>query len=351
MRILIVSTDSAPVPPYHYGGIERVVAEVAGELVRRGHTVALLASPGSHVAEVECCFWKEWRGVPQAVSHGFQALMEARRFNADCIHSFGQTKWLLPWCLAGGRAVISYGALPQPRVRRMIRHFREQLVLAGCSNYICAAGAALVSGRWRTVYNCVDPSRYELAESVAPQAPLVFLSRIDPVKGVHLAIDIALTAGRRLLIAGNHTNYGDTGRYWRDVVKPRLEHPAIDYVGALNDEQKNRLLGQAAAIIVPVQWDEPFGMVFIEALACGTPVISCPRGALPEIVRSGTEGFLGNNLDDLTEAVERLPEIDRRACRRRVEERFSTQRTAARYEELYRELVGENAVHLEEVTR
>ena len=336
MRILILSTDAALVPPEHYGGIERIVAEVGGELLRRKHEVVMLAMPGSHLDGVECCFWKKWPVVPDALSYGIQALVVARRFKADLIHNFGQTKWLLPWCLTGGRAIISYGVLPQTRVRKMIRLFRDQLLLAGCSNYISSAGAALVSGRWRTGYNCLDLRRYQFEKSVAADAPLVFLSRIDPIKGVHVAIEVAQRSGRRLIIAGNHTDAGESGRYWREVVKPRLKNPGMDYVGPINDAQKNRLLGQAAAMVVPIQWDEPFGIVFIEALACGTPVISFARGALPEIVRSGVEGFLGNTVDELVSAVARLGEIDRQACRRRVEEFFSTERTVDTYETLYK---------------
>jgi glycosyltransferase involved in cell wall biosynthesis len=344
MRILILSTDGIPVPPEHYGGIERIVAEVGGGLVRRGHEVALLAASRSRLDGVQCGFWKTWPVVPDAVGYGIQALLAARRFRADLIHSFGQTKWLLPWCLTGGRAVISFGALPQTRVRQMLRPFRNRLLLAGCSNYLSSAGTSIVGGRWRTAYNCVDLHRYEFERSVAPNAPLVFLSRIDANKGVHVAIEIAERSGRRLIIAGNRADSGDSGRYWREVVEPRLKNPGIDYVGPINDAQKNRLLGQAAALVVPIQWDEPFGVVFIEALACGTPVISCARGALPEIVRDGVEGFLGNTAEELAGAVARLGEIDRQACRRRVEECFSTERIVDTYEKLYLELLARNPV-------
>jgi glycosyltransferase involved in cell wall biosynthesis len=111
-------------------------------------------------------------------------------------------------------------------------------------------------------------------------------------------------------------------------------------VGAVDDAQKNRFLGQAAAMLVPIEWDEPFGIVFAESLACGTPVVSCPRGALPEIVRNGVEGFLANNLDELSLVVRRIPEISRRACRDRAEQNFSVKVISNEYEDLYRRLVG-----------
>jgi glycosyltransferase involved in cell wall biosynthesis len=340
MRILMVSTGTAPVPPPLYGGIERVVAEVAMGLARRGHDVALLASPGSNLDGVECRLWKRWSGVPISIGYGVQALLAARQFRAEFVHNFGQTKWILPWCLSGGRAVISYGALPQLRVRHMIQMFRNQLLLAGCSNYITKSGAALALGRWRTVYNCVDLRRYQSVETTAPDAPLVFLSRIDRIKGVHVAIELAERTKRRLIIAGNIAEAGESAQYWQQEVKPRLNGSTITYIGPVNDEQKNRLLGQSLALVVPILWDEPFGMVFIEALACGAPVISFARGALPEIVRSGREGFLGSSVDELVQAIGRLDEIDRRNCRRRVEDCFSAELTVARYEQLYRELLS-----------
>lgn len=339
MRILIVSTDIAPVPPILYGGIERIVAEVATGLSRRGHDIALLAVRGSNLDEIECRFWKPWRAAPNSVAYGIQALQAARQYRADFVHNFGQTKWMLPWCLSGGRAVISYGVLPQPRVRRMIQMFRDQLLLAGCSNFITKGGSALAPGRWRTAYNCVDVGRYQGVEMAVPDAPLVFLGRIDRIKGVHIAIELAERTKRRLIIAGNVAETGESARYWQQEVRPRLNGSTISYIGSVNDQQKNRLLGGALALVAPILWDEPFGVVFIEALACGTPVISFARGALPEIVRNGREGFLGHSVDELAQAIGRLGEIDRRLCRRRVEDCFSAERTVDRYEELYRELL------------
>lgn len=340
MRILLISTDATPVPPHQYGGIERVVANVATNLAKRGHEVGLLAAPGSNLHKVECLYWKRWWGMPQSVAYGVQALVAAQGFNAALIHSFGQTKWILPWCLAGGRAVLSYGVLPQPRMEKVISLLHNKVILAGCSDYITSFGKTLVGGRWRTAYNCVDTTRYCATSTVAADAPLVFLSRLDRIKGVHLAIDIAAKSGRRLVIAGNHGGSGESGQYWLQHIKPRIDGSTVEYVGPLDDEQKKELLAQAAALLVPIQWDEPFGLVFIEALACGTPVISFARGALPEIVTTGIDGFLGETLDDLIRAVGRLDLIDRHACRRRVEERFSVKSTVDKYEELYAELLA-----------
>ena len=143
-----------------------------------------------------------------------------------------------------------------------------------------------------------------------------------------------------MVIAGNHALTGPEGRYWEEEIAPQLKSGSVEYVGEVNDAQKAELLGQAAAMIVPVEWDEPFGIVFAEALACGTPVISTSRGALPEIVTQGVEGFLVNSIEEGCNAVARVGEIDRHACRRRAAEHFSAGVVVSRYERLYAELVA-----------
>ena len=133
-----------------------------------------------------------------------------------------------------------------------------------------------------------------------------FLSRVESIKGAHWAIEIARRTGHRLVIAGNHAESGAEGDYWRREIEPWIGRDGIEYVGPVDDAQKNKVLGEARAMVVPIQWDEPFGIVFAEALACGTPVISCPRGSLPEIVRQGVDGFLIKSIDEGCEAVAKL---------------------------------------------
>jgi glycosyltransferase involved in cell wall biosynthesis len=162
---------------------------------------------------------------------------------------------------------------------------------------------------------------------------------VERIKGAHTAIAVARRTGRKLIIAGNHAERGSELDYWMREIAPQLWN-GIEYVGPVDDAQKNALLGRAAALIVPIEWNEPFGIVFAEALACGTPVISCPRGALPEIVRHGTDGFLVESLDQACEAVERVHTIDRAVCRERVKQLFSLPVIAAQYEQLYRERIA-----------
>ncbi len=150
---------------------------------------------------------------------------------------------------------------------------------------------------------------YKFRPLIAEGAPLVFLGRIQRIKGAHHAIAIAKQTGRRLILAGNHNQDGPEAEYWRQEILPEIGHNGISYVGPVNDHEKDALLGGALALVAPIEWEEPFGIVFIEALACGTPVITCPRGAAPEIIRDGIEGFLINGVEEGCRAVERLKEV------------------------------------------
>jgi glycosyltransferase involved in cell wall biosynthesis len=343
MRILLTADPELPVPPKTYGGIERIVADLARGLRRRGHFVGLAAHPDSS-AEVERFY--PW---PASVSRGAWTTLRNSRalrravidFRPDVLHSFSRLMYLLPLLPTRLPKVMSYQRQPSPRTTRWARRLaRGSLTFTGCSEHICRSGRR-AGGRWEAIPNFVDPERYSFRSAVPADAPLVFLSRVEPIKGADLAIEVARRAGRRLVIAGNRFENGENGRYWGERIEPHLSRGVVEYVGPVDDRQKDELLGGAAAMLVPVQWEEPFGIVFAEALACGTPVISCPRGALPEIVRDGREGFLSESVEGLVEAVARLATIDRAACRERVEMTFSADVVVGRYEELYRSVSPE----------
>jgi glycosyltransferase involved in cell wall biosynthesis len=236
--------------------------------------------------------------------------------------------------------VMSYQRFVSARTVRLGAALGGQsLVFTGCSEFITAKGSAF-GGTWHAIPNFIDTDLYEFSAAVPTDAPLVFLSRIESIKGVHLAIDVAKRTGRRLVIAGNRATSGHECDYWTNVIKPQLGKNRIEYIGEVDDSTKIGLLNSAAAMIVPVQWDEPFGIVFAEALACGTPVISCPRGALPEIVRDGVDGFLVHNADEACQAVNAIGRIDRGVCRQRAVDSFSAEVVSRRYELLYASLIA-----------
>jgi glycosyltransferase involved in cell wall biosynthesis len=343
MRILLTADPELPVPPRLYGGIERIVDILARELQRRGHEVALMAHRDSTVPETQLFPWPGGRSQDRWDSlRNTLALWRAvRQFHPDVVHSFSRLAYLLPLlatarCVSTARPLImSYQRKPTERqVRRAAALGGQRLIFTGCSEHICRQGR-LGGGVWQAIPNCVEIKKYTFQPVVPADAPLVFLSRIERIKGAHTAMAVARRMGRRLVIAGNHGTDGEAGRYWASEILPHLGKDGIEYAGAVNDAQKNELLGQAAAMIVPIEWDEPFGIVFAEALACGTPVISCPRGALPEIVREGVDGFLVDGLEQACAAVDRLSAINRRDCRERAETEFSSEVVAEKYLKLY----------------
>lgn len=336
-RVLITADPPLPVPPKLYGGIERIVASLVAGLLARGHEVGLLAHRHS-TAEVTAKF--SWPTTGTSFSHVRTLQHAVRTFAPDILHSFSRLAFLFP-VLANRQMpkIMSFQREPTPRtVRWANRLARGSLTFTGCSDYISRKGRC-IGGKWETIHNFVDLERYTFQAEVAFDAPLVFLSRIEPIKGAHLAIAACRRARRRLIIAGNHSDKDDhEGRYWREVIKPQIDGREIEYVGPVNDIQKNELLGRAAALIVPIQWEEPFGIVFAEALACGTPVISCPRGALPEIVEDEQQGFLVSSDKELSGAVNKLGQVGRPACHRKAETHFSAEAIVPVYEALYRSI-------------
>ena len=341
MRILLSADPELPVPPPLYGGIERIVHSLLCELQRRGHVVALAANPQSRSPSDSLFPWSggssvRWNDTVKNTRRLQHAVAE---FAPDLVHSFSRLAYLIPLLPRRIPKIMSYQRLTGGRQIAIANKIgRETMRFTACSEFIANQGRPW-GGRWTVIPNFVDLEKYDFVEATPTDAPLVFLSRIEALKGAHLAIDVCERLGKKLIIAGNHSTENDeAGDYWRQLIKPKINDTSVRYVGAVDDQQKNRLLGEAAALIVPIQWDEPFGIVFIESLACGTPVIACPRGALPEIIRHGVDGFLANSVTDLSNAVINVDKIDRRTCRRRVEQAFCASVAVGQYEMLYREL-------------
>lgn len=344
MKILLTADPELPVPPQLYGGIERVIDFVARGLGDRGHQVALLAHRDSTCPVDQPFAWPglSSRNAKDSLANGTALVQTVRQFQPDVLHSFSRLQYLLPLLPSPLPKVMSYQRQPTARTVAWASYLGgDRLRFTGCSEHICYQGRA-GGGQWQAIHNGVELSRYRFEPQVREDAPLVFLSRLEAIKGCHWAIAAAQRTGRQLIIAGNRVQSPEGDRYWQTEIAPHLSD-RIRYVGPVNDVQKNELLGQAAAMIVPIQWNEPFGIVFAEALACGTPVISCPRGALPEIVRPGIDGFLVKTLEETITAIERLPGIDRQNCRQRAELQFSARVIVDRYEQLYRSCLDGSA--------
>jgi glycosyltransferase involved in cell wall biosynthesis len=321
----------------HYGGIERIIDSLVSEFRSLGHQVGLLAHPESAV-EVDRFF--PWPGSSSlsrrdTLSNALTLRSAVRSFRPDVLHSFSRIAYMLPVLRNSLPKIMSYQRGPSPRTTSMGNRLAGgSLVFAGCSEHIAATGRSS-GGKWHAIPNFIDPAKFTFVPKVAADAPLVFLSRIESIKGCHTAIAIAKASGRRLLIAGNRVETGSAAGYWDREIAPHLGKDGIEYVGTVNDAQKDALLGQAAAMVVPIEWDEPFGIVFAEALACGTPVISCPRGSIPEIVVHGEHGYHIRGIEDGVLSVRGLERISRAACRRQVEQKFTVRIVAKQYLELY----------------
>ena len=346
LKIAITADPYLPVPPKLYGGIERVIDFLVRGLVTRGHEITLFAHPESHT---------DGRLVPYGVPPHFGtrarlaelwqvgAGLWRDRVRIDLVHSFGRLAALLP-VLAARRIpkVQSYqrARVPWRGVKVAARLGGDSIRFTGCSSSVYRDRPSRGAGTWHTVFNGVPIAKYDFVSRVAPDAPLVFLGRLEPMKGAHHAIAIARQSGRQLIIAGNRVEEGAGARYFAERIAPALDGEQITYLGPVDDTQKNDLLGAAAALLMPVEWEEPFGIVMAEALACGTPVIGFPLGSVPEVVRDGVTGYLCRTAEEAASAVGRLDRLDRSAARADCQARFSDGAIVDAYERIYAGLTG-----------
>jgi glycosyltransferase involved in cell wall biosynthesis len=348
MRTAITVDPYIPVPPTLYGGIERIVDIVVRGLVARGHEVVLFAHPDSRTGGEIVPYgapphfgWRPRLVELRQVGSG----LWRRRHEIDVVLSWGRLAALLPilplrrlpkiqrYCRAG---------VPWKSVEIAVRIAGESIVFAGASArlYRDRPRKDRFGGHWRTIHDGVEIAKYEFAPSVRRDAPLVFLGRLEFVKGVHNAIAIAKGAKRKLIIAGNKVENPDAAQYFSQWIAPHLDGEQIVWVGQVDDAQKSSLLGSAAALLMPIEWEEPFGIVMAEALACGTPVVGFARGSVPEVVRDGVNGYLCHTVDEAVAAVGRLDRLDRAAVRSDCEARFSDTVVVDAYELLCREVLN-----------
>lgn len=334
MHIALTADPMIPVPPVLYGGIERIIDMLARGLEERGHRVTLFAHRDSDTAGRLVPYGGKRPGHPIDVARNTLSISRLAVTRPDVVHSFGRLATLLPLLPTALPKIMSYQRQPTlSQVRRATQIARRgTLAFTGCAEHIAATMRPIAPSY--AVFNGVPLDTYTFRDQVAEDAPLVFLGRIERIKGTHTAIDIAEQSGRRLVIAGNVSD----DAYFEAEVRPRLSD-RIEYVGPVDDVQKNELLGRALAFLMPIEWEEPFGIVMAEALACGTPVIGTPRGSVPEVVIDGGTGFVRTTVDGLAGAVGEVRQLDRAACRADCEARFSDRAIVDAYEALYQERI------------
>jgi glycosyltransferase involved in cell wall biosynthesis len=332
LKIAITVDPEIPVPPQLYGGIERIVSMLIDSYVKMGHEVVLFAHKDS---KVNCLLMPYPSTGYNAISTLKNTVFVTKHIyfnNFDMIHSFSRLAYLMFLFPISIPKLMSYQREPTiSQIQKAVRIAkRSSLSFTGCSNYISEQISPFAPSY--TVYNGVDLSKYKFENSVSDDAPLVFLGRIEPIKGTDIAIEVAVKSGRKLIIAGNiPTEYQN---YFDDQIKPKL-NSNIQYIGPINDEQKNILLGKAYAFLMPIKWNEPFGIVMVEAMACGTPVIGFRRGSVPEVVVHGVNGFICETTIEMIELVNKVNKIKRSDVRIDVEQRFSSNVIANDYLKIY----------------
>lgn len=340
MRIAQVAPLAESVPPKLYGGTERVVAYLVDELVQQGHDVTLFASGDSstpaHLVPI-CRQALRLSGEPKdplALHFLMLELVAARQRQFDVVH-FHVAPLHLPIArrMATPHVTTLHGRLDVPDLISLYQEYREMRVVS-VSN---AQRRPLASANWLgTVYNGIPEAALRFHQPAG--AYFAFLGRISPEKRVDRAIAIAKACRHPLRIAAK-VDPLDAAYFERDI-RPLLDDPLITFVGEIGHENKNEFLGQASALLFPIDWPEPFGLVMVEALACGTPVVAFRGGSVDEIIEDGVTGFIVESLGAAIEAAGRVHTLSRQACRASFERRFTAARMAAEYLELYRAAVN-----------
>lgn len=339
MRIAQVAPLSERVPPHMYGGTERIVFYLTEELVKQGHQVTLFASGDSvtNARLVAACDGglrldsKITDDLACRVLQLEQVLREMDDF--DILHF--HIDWLhFPMIKRMRTANLTtfHGRLDLPELVPLFREFSD-LPAVSISD---AQRKPLAWINWQgTVHHGLPIDLYRPGKGDGGY--LLFLGRVAPEKRVDRAIEIAVRSNMKLKIASK-VDPADR-EYMESEIRPLLNHSLIDFVGEVGHAEKQALLQDAYALLFPIDWSEPFGLVMIEAMACGTPVIAYRDGSIPEVIDDGVTGFIVESLEQSIAALERVQQLDRRRCRRIFEERFSSRRMAENYVKIYQRLV------------
>jgi glycosyltransferase involved in cell wall biosynthesis len=340
MRIAQVAPLYESVPPKYYGGTERVVSYLTEMLVKLGHEVTLYASGDSITRATlrpgcKCALRLDKTSVDPIANHVYlaeQVFQEAEEY--DVVHShMDYLGFPLFRRMKTPHLSTMHGRMDIPNLQHLFREFSEEPLIS-ISNH---QRLALSSANWRaTVYHGLPERLYGFHGQ--PGKYLAFLGRVSPEKRLDKAIEIARHAGMPLKIAAKVDKVEKD--YFETKIKPLLDQKDIEYIGEIGEKEKGDFLGNAFALLFPIDWPEPFGLVMIEAMACGTPVIAYKRGSVPEIVEHAKSGFVVESVEEAVKAVAAVPRLSRRECRAVFEERFTTKRMASDYVAQYEQLIS-----------
>jgi glycosyltransferase involved in cell wall biosynthesis len=341
VKIAQVSPLFESVPPKNYGGTERVVSYLTEALVAQGHDVTLFASGDSQTsARLVPALPRSLRTDPSvvdALAHHWRQIEMVARLAAqfDVIH-FHLDYLHYPWSRREHWRHLTtlHGRLDIPDLQPLYDEFSDIPVVSISD----AQRAPLPQARWLgTVYHGLPPDLLTLQER--PGDYLAFIGRISREKRVDRAIEIARQTGLPLRIAAK---IDDADReYFEREIRPLFDLPFVEYLGEISEHEKAAFLGGARALLFPIDWEEPFGLVMIESMACGTPVVAWRRGSVPEVMTEGETGFVVSSMPEAVAAVQRIGTIDRTACRRVFETRFLASRMADDYVRLYEQVMAD----------
>jgi glycosyltransferase involved in cell wall biosynthesis len=339
MRIAQVAPLYERVPPLYYGGTERIVSYLTEELIKQGHEVTLFASgdsltKGRLIAPCQRSLRLDPGCEMPLVYHVLQldqlyqnaASYDIIHFHLDYLH--------FPFSRRLGRPNVTtlHGRLDLPDLVPLYEEFTDVPVVS-ISN---SQRRPLPSINWQgTVYHGIPSNLYELRRNQGTY--LAFIGRISPEKRVDRAIEIARRANIKLKIAAKVDPVDK--HYMETKIRPLLDHPLVEFIGEIGEKEKPEFLGNAFALLFPIDWVEPFGLVMIEAMACGTPTIAYRQGSVPEIIDSEVTGFVVDSVDESLAALAKVPYFDRAGCRRVFEQRFSASRMAADYLKTYERVI------------
>jgi glycosyltransferase involved in cell wall biosynthesis len=348
MRIAQVAPLVESVPPKHYGGTERIVAYLTEELVRLGHTVTLFASGDSVTsAELVPVCRRSFRRNKRATDYlSLEVLLmdhvmqragefDVIHFHTGCLH------YLISRHLRVPHVTTLHGRLDPPESLRLYERFRDMPMIS-ISN---AQRSPWPCANWQaTIYHGLRQDLFRFHPEAGRY--LAFLGRASPEKRVDRAIEIAKRVGMPLKIAAK-VDRADR-RYFKREIEPLLNDPHIEWLGEINDKDKDEFLGNAYALLFPIDWPEPFGLVMVESMACGTPVVAYAGGSVAEVMADGVTGFVVNEIEEAVEGVRRVRDLSRAQCREVFDKRFTASRMASDYVNVYTRLADSRTRKMEQ---
>jgi len=338
LKIAQIAPVRERVPPKRYGGIELIVHLLTEELVRRGHKVTLFAS-GDSITKAKLHSWypapiREIGGsyLPNLL-HASQSFKRADEF--DIVHSHMSCTGIAFGALVKKPVLHTLHGVFTDKNKRFYKLNRD----AGFYNSISYEQRKFGPEEMNyigNVYNAIDIKSYPYSDKKKDY--FIHISRITEAKGTDIAVDVAKKAGVKLIIAGKIDAGRDT-EFFEQKIEPMIDGKQIVFLGEVSEEEKRKLFKEAKGFIFPLRWAEPFGLVLIESLAAGTPVIALASGSVPEVVEHGKTGFIANDVDELVTAVGNVEELSYKDCRKSAEEKFGAKRMVDDYETLYKKII------------